>query len=98
VEGPIHRILASSALTQDLAAAAPREQAAAYARHGIWFDALTQLGRLYEAEPENPILAADWSTFLDALEINLPFIGFSTEDVIARPIIDCCSPIEEPFR
>jgi Domain of Unknown Function (DUF928) len=42
----------------------PLEQAAVYARHGIWFDALTALAQARRAQPNQPELQTTWADFL----------------------------------
>ena len=90
VMGAIHRVAPSSKLSQALAAVGTsREQALAYAQNGIWHDALTLLGRRYQAKPNNSEAAADWMRFLQALELDLQSDGidFNHQDIGERPIV-----------
>lgn len=68
VDGWVLRIEPDAALSQDLAqATSPQERIAAYASHGVWQDALTQLALLRQADPENPALLAAWHELLDSV-------------------------------
>ncbi len=67
VEGWIQRIHLDQELNHRLAQAPPQQQAALYAEHGIWYDALTILADLKLAEPENQAIAQDWTDLLKAV-------------------------------
>jgi hypothetical protein len=83
VSGWITRIEQSPELTNDLAAATtPQAQATAYARHGIWFEALTVLSNLHHTRSDEATLS-DWSDLL--VEVGL-------ESLVIEPIVDCCRP------
>ncbi|MEO1400381.1 MAG: DUF928 domain-containing protein [Cyanobacteria bacterium J06635_1] len=95
VTGTLQRVTASPQLVQTLADASTLPAvAAAYAEAGIWYDALATLGSLYQAEPGNPSVAADWASLLSVLEIDLSDLGidFDETDISAYPPVDCCSP------
>ncbi len=85
VWGDIKRILPDSALQQQLeqAAARPRDQGALYAANGLWYEALTRLAELYRRDPNNPVLAADWNSFLKSAGL---------ASFVDKPLLDCCSP------
>lgn len=44
----------------------PLDQAAAYGRQGVWFDALTVLARARRTQPDQPKFAAAWLSFLQS--------------------------------
>ena len=69
VEGAIQRISPNPTLAQQIASAQPREQVALYASSGIWFNALTTLGNLRRANPNNAALAKDWADLLQAIDL-----------------------------
>lgn len=63
--------------------ATQRNQGEAYAQNGIWYDALTILGDLRRAAPENELFKQDWVDLLGSVEL---------DDVTQKPIVRCCSP------
>jgi Domain of Unknown Function (DUF928) len=65
VEGWVYRLSPSAALTAQLAAATPIEQAALYAEAGFWFDAVTLLGPMQSDADAG--LRSDWADLLDAV-------------------------------
>jgi len=83
VEGYIQRVAqpaTSTSLTD------PSQQAAAYARAGIWYDALAVLGKQYRQD-HSPAIAAAWLKLLQ--QVNL-------DQLPNTPIGACCSV--EPQR
>lgn len=70
VEGWIQRTTLSPVLIQQLEAATPRERVALYAANGIWHETLTTLAELYRAAPQDTRLAADWTTLLQAVDLD----------------------------
>jgi Domain of Unknown Function (DUF928) len=81
VEGLVKRIAPKPELQTSLASATPREQAAIYAKAGIWQDALTLLGELRRSKPEDTALAADWKQLLES-------VGLKEE--ANEQIVPCC--------
>lgn len=70
VEGWIQRVALNPVLSQQLAVAPPRERVDLYATNGIWYEALTTLAELYRATPADTRLATDWTTLLQAVDLN----------------------------
>lgn len=65
VEGDIQRVKLNPGLEQQLQSTSnPRQKIAIYAANGIWFDALTNLGKLRLANPNDASLVADWQSLL----------------------------------
>ncbi|MBT9316906.1 DUF928 domain-containing protein [Leptothoe spongobia] len=96
VEGRIQRQSLSPALEQQLSQAlSQRDQAVAYAQHGIWYDALKHLGEAYRADAHNSQLALDWQSLLTALDLDLtdygiPVDAFNSTVLGVQPLLDCC--------
>ncbi len=67
VEGGIARVELESQLAWMLQNATSREKANLYAENEIWYDALTTLADLYEENPNDPVVAADWEQLLTAV-------------------------------
>lgn len=97
VVASIQRQQPSSELEQELAiATSSRDKAATYARHGIWQDALTQLGTIYRTDAANEDLARDWTSLLTAVDLEshpyFPFtIPFDSASLSQKAIVPCCS-------
>jgi hypothetical protein len=66
VQGSVQRVSLESKLQSELAAAVPREQVALYAAHGIWYDALTHLAQIHQANPKDTSVIADWENLLNS--------------------------------
>ncbi|NJK47021.1 DUF928 domain-containing protein [Candidatus Gracilibacteria bacterium] len=86
VEGSVERVELNATLKSQLKAAnSARDRVAIYASHGIWYDALTELGELYRTNPQNRKVQEDWADLLHSVGLG----------AIARvPIVDCCQPNE----
>jgi Domain of Unknown Function (DUF928) len=69
-EGMIRRIEASTQLKQQLKSASPEEQAAIYAREGIWFDAAQLYTQLQREQPNNRKIQQSWREFLESVSLN----------------------------
>jgi Domain of Unknown Function (DUF928) len=54
-------------LQRQLSQAGDREKVALYAENGFWYDALTELARLRQTNPEDEALKADWESLLDSI-------------------------------
>ncbi len=56
----------------------PFEQAAQAAQDGIWFDSLTALGELRQAEPDNPRFQQAWMNLLQQIDL---------DDIASKPLL-----------
>lgn len=48
-------------------ATTPRERAFLYANNGIWHEAVTELHQALQANPNSPVLQANWTTLLESV-------------------------------
>lgn len=85
VRGSIQRVEMPVAMQKALDdPQAPLEKAILYAKHGIWFDAITILGEnLQQSDRNNTAIVAAWADLLK--QGNL-------EDIVSAPILPCCTP------
>jgi hypothetical protein len=67
--GGIERISPDDSLSRQLANATPQEQAKLYQENGIWYDAVTVLGNLKRAHPNDAATTAAWNQLLQVLGI-----------------------------
>jgi len=74
-------------LAQALTDAPPAERVALLANHGLWYDALTELGHLRLAQPDDADLQATWDSLLTHEFVQLP-------DLVDQPLTACC-PLEK---
>lgn len=65
--GGIERITIDAALSQQLAAASPQQQARLYQEQGLWYDAVATLGELLRSHPSDTAIAQQWSQLLQTL-------------------------------
>lgn len=84
-EGWIQRVEPSPELADQLATSALSDRPTIYAQAGIWYDALSTLANLYQAEPTNSQLANHWLILLRSVGL---------EGIASQPLIDCCSPAD----
>ncbi|MBD2778922.1 DUF928 domain-containing protein [Iningainema sp. BLCCT55] len=77
VDGFVQRQALTQALDSQLKTAKPREYIA-YSANNIWYDALTNLGQLRRANPQDAIINKDWVDLLNALGL---------QDLAKEPII-----------
>lgn len=82
VEGLVQRIALKDDLTRRLQTATPRQRVALYAQFGIWQDAVTTLGELRRAKPQDTALTADWKDLLETVGL---------EDIATEAIAPCCT-------
>ena len=82
VEGWVQREAVNPALASQLQQATPRQQAALYAQHGIWYDALTALAELRRTEPQAITPKNDWASLLQSVGL---------EAIANEPIQPCCT-------
>ncbi len=83
LRGVVARTVASGDLQQELEEAEPQKKVEIYARSGLWYEAITLLAKLRQADPQNEELAADWMSLLQDEDVNL---GSVTQE----PILPCC--------
>ncbi|HEY9852202.1 MAG TPA: DUF928 domain-containing protein [Leptolyngbyaceae cyanobacterium] len=81
--GSIKRVNPEASLQMQLKEASPRERFLAYARKGIWYDALSTLAELRRANPNNPQLEADWREMLKSIQL---------DNITQEPIVPTDSP------
>jgi Domain of Unknown Function (DUF928) len=67
VTGSIHRIASTDPLADGAIEEPSLQQAAAYARAGIWYDTLDRLVQLRTAQPDNASLATEWTHLLSSV-------------------------------
>lgn len=84
-EGAVQRVAPPPALVH-VDQLTPREQAAAYADNGIWFDAMTVIATLHREHPNDGAIAADWAALLRSANLS---------DVARQPFVECCTPEEQ---
>ena len=69
-EGFIRRVKTSARIQQQLQGQPLTEQAAIYAREGIWFDAAQIYTQLQRQQPTNRQVQQAWRVFLESVELN----------------------------
>lgn len=77
VTGLLESVAANTANTSTQALS-PFEQAAQAAQEGLWFDSLTALGELRQAEPNNPDFTQAWMELLQQVDL---------EDLAPAPLL-----------
>ncbi|MDF5707464.1 MAG: DUF928 domain-containing protein [Nostoc sp. S4] len=79
VEGWVQRVNLDVSLRQQLKQSSPRQQAAIYAKNGIWYDALTSLAELRLTNLQDSQLIEDWENLLKVIKLEKlatkPLIG-----------------------
>lgn len=79
--GIVERVYFANNFLQELnIASKPINRIAIYAKHGIWYDAVTELAQLRLQQPENPTLKQTWHKLLSDRHVNL-------EDISSEPIL-----------
>lgn len=81
VEGWIERIKPSSTLTESLDKATPIQQAAIYAKNGIWQNALNVLAEARIAKPQDTALLTAWTNLLKSEQL---------DNLTKYSFVDCC--------
>gem|GEM_PF-6575140 len=66
ISGLLHPVERDPKLAAELAQAASLRQVALYAQNGIWYESLSLLAQLRQAEPENQALKAAWTNLLES--------------------------------
>lgn len=69
VEGWVQRVNLDASLREQLNKSSPRQQAAIYAKNGIWFDALTTIAELRLANLDDSQLTEDWKYLLKVVKL-----------------------------
>lgn len=85
VEGWVQRVTPTPSLANQLKTATPQKRIDLYAEAGLWHDALTALGELRQANPQNANLTANWNKLLHS-------VGLA--DIASKPIVKCCTPLK----
>ncbi len=83
LSGVVARIATSPELQQELEQAEPQKKVEIYARNGLWYETVTLLAELRQADPQNEELAADWVSLLQDEDVNL-------SKITQEPILPCC--------
>jgi Domain of Unknown Function (DUF928) len=69
-EGWIQRIAPPDSLAAQLAAVPESDRPGVYAQAGIWYDALSTLANLRQAEPHNTTASTQWETLLRSVGLD----------------------------
>ncbi|MBC1236281.1 DUF928 domain-containing protein [Nostoc sp. 2RC] len=69
VEGWVQRVNLDVSLREQIKKSSPREQAAIYAKNGIWYDALTTIAELRLTNVDDSQLAKDWENLLQVVKL-----------------------------
>ena len=81
--GIVERVTLSANFAQELTTTSnPLDQIATYAKHGIWYDAVTELAQLRLEQPENSTLKQAWNGLLSDRHVNLAEI--SSEPILGN--------------
>ena len=81
VQGWMVRTSIDADLQAQIANVSELEKASLYAANGIWQEALTTLGELYRADPQNTLLKQNWVNLLASVGL---------DSVAEEPLIECC--------
>jgi Domain of Unknown Function (DUF928) len=69
VEGWVQRVNLEVALSDQFKQLSPQQQAAIYAKNGIWYDALTTLAELRLTGSQDSRLTEDWKNLLKVIQL-----------------------------
>lgn len=84
IDGVVERVVLDPTVSNQLQTAkSDRDRLSIYAANGLWYDALTTLARLYQSQPQDKNLKADWFDLLKSVGL---------ENLTQKPIV----AIEEP--
>lgn len=83
IAGWVEPVAPSAALVNSLQQADPQDRPRLYAEAGIWYDALQSLANLYQSQPQNAMLTADWQALLQSVGLDAA--------IAQAPLIDCCT-------
>ena len=87
VRGWTIRTSVDSDFQAQLEQASMLEKASLYAAHGIWQDAVTVLGELYRADPQNLTIRSNWLSLLRSVGLN---------EISEQPLTACCTLFHSP--
>jgi len=65
----VRRVELSADIRSQLEKADPRQKSFIYAENGIWQDAISTLAAARRANPDDPVLKADWESLLDSVKL-----------------------------
>jgi len=81
VDGWIKRIQANRAVLASMQQGDLLKQAEVFGKHGVWYDCVATLAKLYGTQPNNISLSKHWSELLESVGLQeiekAPIIGFS---------------------
>ncbi|NJN58110.1 MAG: DUF928 domain-containing protein [Leptolyngbyaceae cyanobacterium SL_5_9] len=83
IAGWVEPVEPSAALIDHLQQADPQDRPRLYAEAGIWYDALHSLADLYQSQPQNAMLTADWQALLQSVGLDAA--------IAQAPLINCCT-------
>lgn len=90
VTGIVKRVVMPETLTQDLSTAkTPWQRTVSYAKHGVWFDTLTELAQLRLNQPQDNAARQAWIELLSEREEWLKLIA---DEAIAGSVITSSPP------
>jgi hypothetical protein len=69
VDGWIKRIQPSEELKKAMQQQDALKQATAFGKHGVWYDCITTLARLYVQQPNNPSIVKQWQELLSSVNL-----------------------------
>jgi len=79
LSGWVWRVPENPALMQDIEAIALADQPKAYAEAGLWYDAVTALVNLQQANPGSATVQGQWTTLLESVAL---------QDIASKPLLD----------
>ncbi len=82
VKGNIYRVAIDETLQKSVLKATELEKAEIYAKHGLWHDALTTVGKLRQANFQDAQLKNAWTYLMQQIEL---------EEVANHPLLACCT-------
>lgn len=83
VSGTVYRTRLSSQRQQQLQTAAPLKRLDLLLQEGLWFDALSTLVDLRQANPKDQALMSKWSGLLHDIDLT---------ELATEPMLPCCTP------
>uniref|UniRef100_A0A832H559 DUF928 domain-containing protein n=1 Tax=Oscillatoriales cyanobacterium SpSt-402 TaxID=2282168 RepID=A0A832H559_9CYAN len=90
VTGLVKRVAAPAMLINELKeAGTPLQRAVSYAKHGFWFDSITEMGQLRLSQPQNEAVKQAW---IDLLESEVELRSIADQAIVGR--ITASSPLK----
>lgn len=83
VHGTIYRTRLKPQRQQQLQAATPLQRLDIFLQAGLWFDAMSTLVDLKQADPQDLKLRAKWASLLHDINLN---------ELATEPMLSCCTP------